>query len=40
MRIRAVVLAALLVAGPATAAPPLNEPQVRVFVDRQSRAWI
>lgn len=39
MRIRAVVLAALLVAGPATAAPPLTEPQVRVFVDRQSRAW-
>lgn len=36
---RALVLA-LLIAGPATAAPArLTEPQVRSFVERQSRAW-
>jgi hypothetical protein len=37
--VRALLLA-LLVAGPASAAPaPLAEPQVRAFVERQSRAW-
>ena len=34
------LLIALLIAGPATAAPArLAEPQVRAFVERQSRAW-
>lgn len=36
---RALVLAVLLVAGPASAAPGLTDPQVRGFVERQSRAW-
>jgi len=34
------LLVALLIAGPAPAAPArLAEPQVRVFVERQTRAW-
>jgi hypothetical protein len=36
--VRALLLA-LLIAGPAAAAAPLTEPQVRTFVERQSRAW-
>jgi hypothetical protein len=36
--VRALLLA-LLIAGPATAAPRLTEPQVRALVERQSRAW-
>jgi hypothetical protein len=30
---------AVMIAGPAAAATPLTEPQVRAFVERQSRAW-
>jgi hypothetical protein len=36
--VRALLLA-LLIAGPAAAAAPLTDPQVRTFVERQSRAW-
>ena len=39
MNLSVLVLAALLVAGPALAAPGLTEPQVRAFSERQSRAW-
>ncbi|MDB5423512.1 MAG: hypothetical protein JWQ29_928 [Phenylobacterium sp.] len=37
---RGPILALLILAGPALAAPPrLTEPQVRAFVARQARAW-
>jgi len=37
--VRGLVLALLVTAGPATAATPLAEHQVRAFVARQARAW-
>ena len=39
MSVRGLVLALLVTAGPALAATPLTEPQVRALVERQSRAW-
>ena len=34
-----IALILLLTTGPALAAPAITEPQVRAFVDRQSKAW-
>lgn len=39
MSVRGLILALLVTTEAAAAAPRLSEPQVRTFVERQSRAW-